>query len=132
MAAASIGQVHHAILNDGRNVIVKVQRPGIRKQIIDDLHAFEDGAKFLKKHSQQGRNVMLRTTLEEFRKAALRELDFRNEVQNLKNSIIDCGSGPDDAGRNKFYNFRISGFSNVIFPDGGFGRNNNCRGNINQ
>lgn len=84
IAAASIGQAHQAILNDDKVVIVKVQRPGIRKQIIEDLRVMEQVAGFLEKHSEQGRNIILKETLEEFRKAVLRELDFQNEVQNLK------------------------------------------------
>jgi ubiquinone biosynthesis protein len=84
VAAASIGQVHTAVLNDDRQVIVKVQRPEIRQQIIEDLNVMEKVAEFLEKHSEYGKNVMLKTSLDEFRKVILRELDFKNEVQNLK------------------------------------------------
>lgn len=38
VAAASLGQIHHAVMRDGREVAVKVQRPGIRESIIQDLH----------------------------------------------------------------------------------------------
>ena len=41
IAAASLGQVHRAMLRDGRPVAVKVQRPGIREQIVQDLEALE-------------------------------------------------------------------------------------------
>jgi predicted unusual protein kinase regulating ubiquinone biosynthesis (AarF/ABC1/UbiB family) len=41
MAAASLGQVHQATLHDGRRVVVKVQRPGVRERITDDLDALE-------------------------------------------------------------------------------------------
>ncbi|MDQ1704604.1 MAG: ubiquinone biosynthesis protein, partial [Frankiaceae bacterium] len=37
LAAASLGQVHAAVLRGGRDVVVKVQRPGIRRQVFDDL-----------------------------------------------------------------------------------------------
>ena len=40
LAAASLGQVHRAMLRDGREVAVKVQRPGIREQVVEDLDAF--------------------------------------------------------------------------------------------
>jgi predicted unusual protein kinase regulating ubiquinone biosynthesis (AarF/ABC1/UbiB family) len=42
LAAASLGQVHRAVLRGGREVAVKVQRPGIRDQIEKDLSAFKD------------------------------------------------------------------------------------------
>src|SRR6185295_16361123 len=42
IAAASLGQVHRATLRDGREVAVKVQRPGIRNQIAEDLEILEE------------------------------------------------------------------------------------------
>ncbi len=83
IAAASLAQVHRAVLRNGRRVAVKVQRPNIRRQIIEDLDAFEDVAEFLDKHTEAGKRFMLLATLQEFRKALLRELDFRQEAQNL-------------------------------------------------
>jgi predicted unusual protein kinase regulating ubiquinone biosynthesis (AarF/ABC1/UbiB family) len=83
IAAASLAQVHLAKLSDGRLVAVKVQRPHIRDQIIKDLDAFEDVAEFLDKHTATAKRYMLQATLAEFRKAILRELDFRQEAQNL-------------------------------------------------
>src|ERR1041385_8163421 len=50
MAAASLGQVHRATLRDGRPVAVKVQRPGIREQMVEDLDALEDIAEFFDQH----------------------------------------------------------------------------------
>lgn len=83
IAAASLAQVHHAVLRDGRQVAVKVQRPGIRRQVIQDLEAFDELAEFLERHISLARRLMLQTTVAEFRKAVLRELDFRQEAQNL-------------------------------------------------
>lgn len=83
LAAASLAQVHRATLHDGRTVAVKVQRPNIRVQIVQDLDAFEDVAELIDKHTVVGRRYMLQATLGEFRKAILRELDFRQEAQNL-------------------------------------------------
>src|SRR4051812_37531579 len=74
MAAASLGQVHRAILRDGRMVAVKVQRPGIRERMIHDLEALEEVAGFFDRHTDQGRRVQFVQTLGEFKRMLLREL----------------------------------------------------------
>jgi predicted unusual protein kinase regulating ubiquinone biosynthesis (AarF/ABC1/UbiB family) len=83
IAAASLGQVHRAVLRDGRVVAVKVQRPGIREQIVDDLDAFTEIAQILDKHLQAGRLYQFEKMVDEFRKSILRELDYEREAQNL-------------------------------------------------
>jgi predicted unusual protein kinase regulating ubiquinone biosynthesis (AarF/ABC1/UbiB family) len=54
VAAASLGQVHRAVLRDGRPVVVKVQRPNIRRQLGEDFAAMEQLAKFLHRYTQFG------------------------------------------------------------------------------
>src|SRR5437868_993581 len=71
MAAASLGQVHRAKLRDGRRVAVKVQRPNIRDEILDDLQAFSEIAAFLDRHSEFGGRYELEKTVDEFRKPIL-------------------------------------------------------------
>lgn len=83
LAAASIGQVHSAILRDGRPVAVKVQRPGIHDQVAADLAAIAEMAGFVDRHSETGRRFGLGPMVEEFRHAMLSELDYRREAQNL-------------------------------------------------
>ena len=83
IAAASLGQVHRARLRDGRLVAVKVQRPGIREMIADDLDALEEIADWVDTHTEFGRTRQLGSFLDEFRKSLLRELDYRREAQNL-------------------------------------------------
>jgi predicted unusual protein kinase regulating ubiquinone biosynthesis (AarF/ABC1/UbiB family) len=83
IAAASLGQVHRATLRDGRVVAVKVQRPGIREQIVEDLEAFAEIAGVLDRHSDAGKLYQFEKMVEEFRKSLLRELDYRQEAQNL-------------------------------------------------
>ncbi len=86
VAAASLGQVHRAALRDGRDVVVKVQRPGIREEMSKDLEVLGDIASFLDAHTEAGRKYEFTPLLEEFRKSLLRELDYRLEARNL--SII--------------------------------------------
>ncbi len=83
LAAASLAQVHRAVLLDGRSVAVKVQRPGIRNRIVKDLDVLMDVAGFLDRHTGVAKRYMLEVTIDEFRRAVLRELDFRQEAQNL-------------------------------------------------
>ena len=51
VAAASLGQIHHAVMRDGREVAVKVQRPGIRETILQDLDILGDIAEFYDHHT---------------------------------------------------------------------------------
>lgn len=83
LAAASLGQVHRAKLRDGRPVAVKVQRPGIRQVILEDLDAFAQIAAVIDKHTEVGRRFAFQDVLEEFRKTLLHELDYRREAANL-------------------------------------------------
>jgi len=83
LAAASLGQVHRAALRDGREVAVKVQRPNVKKQVLDDLATMDEVADFLDHHSETGRRVGLKRMVTEFRQSLLRELDYRLEAQNM-------------------------------------------------
>ncbi|MGB8510987.1 MAG: AarF/UbiB family protein [Pyrinomonadaceae bacterium] len=83
VAAASLGQVHRAVMHDGRQVVVKVQRPGIREQIADDISALGEISSFLDTHTVAGKRYEFSVMLEEFRKTLLRELDYRQEARNL-------------------------------------------------
>ena len=83
IAAASLGQVHRAALRDGREVAVKVQRPGVREQVWRDMQALEEVAEFLDRHSSQARRVGLNRMADELRQSLLRELDYRLEAQNM-------------------------------------------------
>lgn len=84
MAAASLAQVHRAVLRNGRVVAVKVQRPNIRNTIVHDLEALSEVAHFLDHYSETARRFGFAAMLEEFRRSLFRELDFRREAQNLR------------------------------------------------
>jgi ubiquinone biosynthesis protein len=83
IAAASLGQVHRAVMRDGRVVVVKVQRPNIRTQIAKDFEALSEIAEFLDNHTQMGKRYEFQRILAEFRKSLLLELDYRVEARNL-------------------------------------------------
>jgi len=83
LAAASLGQVHRATLRDGRQVVVKVQRPDIRQQIAEDLEVMDEMATFLDAHTEMGKRHRFRELLEQFRKSIIQELDYEREASNL-------------------------------------------------
>lgn len=83
LAAASLGQVHLAALREGRPVVVKIQRPGVRAQILEDLEVIEEIAAFLEEHTETGRRYQFLKLFEEMRKSLLRELDYRKEAAQL-------------------------------------------------
>jgi len=83
LAAASLAQVHRAYMRDGRAVVVKVQRPNIREQIIEDLEALGQMAQFLDTHTEIGKRYEFENMLLGLRRSLLRELDFKVEANNL-------------------------------------------------
>jgi predicted unusual protein kinase regulating ubiquinone biosynthesis (AarF/ABC1/UbiB family) len=83
-AAASLAQVHRARMRDGRAVVVKVQRPGVRETIVEDLEALEEIAKFIDDHTEVGKRYEFSNMLTELRTSLLRELDFKREANNLQ------------------------------------------------
>ena len=83
LATASLGQVHRATMHDGRVVVVKVQRPGIREIIAEDIEVLEEIAAFLDKHTPWGKRYEFGKMLEELRRSLWREMDYRQEARNL-------------------------------------------------
>ena len=82
IAAASLGQVHRAVLRGGRQVAVKVQRPGLRERIDQDLVTFHEIATVIDRVGV-ARNVDAARVIEEFKHTLLAELDYREEARNL-------------------------------------------------
>jgi len=84
LASASLGQVHRAVLRDGRPVAVKVQRPGVRKQVVEDMEVIEELADFVDSHTKLGRSYGFGGMVDEFRRSIMAELDYRVEAANLR------------------------------------------------
>ncbi len=83
LASASIGQVHRAVLRSGKQVAVKIQRPGIRKKFFDDLDTLKEMTDLAIKHSAVARKYAFDDVLAELRHILLQELDYNREAQNL-------------------------------------------------
>lgn len=84
LAAASLGQVHEAKLNDGTRVAVKVQRPNIRKNIESDLRILCFIAKQFEKHVPEVAPYRPLKAMESVRITLLKELDYQNEGRNAE------------------------------------------------
>jgi ubiquinone biosynthesis protein len=83
-AAASTAQVHHALLQDGTPVVVKVQRPDIRKQVKADIGVMHNLSVVLERRSSQARDINLQGMIDEFGAGIIRELDYGGELYNMK------------------------------------------------
>jgi len=83
LAAASLAQVHRAELRSGRQVVVKVQRPGVRETVRQDMAALGELAEFADAHTDVGRRFGLTELLDQFRRSLAGELDYQREAANL-------------------------------------------------
>lgn len=84
LAAASIAQVHTAALHDGREVVVKVTRPAIRSQILQDFEILEWLGDFLEKRLEAARALHLSEIIQDYRQVILNELDLTLEADNTR------------------------------------------------
>jgi predicted unusual protein kinase regulating ubiquinone biosynthesis (AarF/ABC1/UbiB family) len=84
LATASIAQIHPALLKSGREVVVKVRRPGIEDVIAVDLELLRRMAGLLERRSGKARLLQLRALAEELEQHLRAELDFREEAHNAR------------------------------------------------
>ena len=84
MAAASIGQVHRAVLPNGKRVAVKVQRPDAPRQIEADLQLLYQAAKIAKERVRSLDFIDARELVDEFSRSIRHELDYRLEARNAQ------------------------------------------------
>jgi len=84
LGSASLAQVHRAVLHDGREVAVKVQRPGIDAEVIADIDTLAGLARRADAATGIGRRLRFSEWVQEFRKSLMAELDYRLEADNLE------------------------------------------------
>src|SRR3954452_9635208 len=84
LAAASIAQIHRALLDDGRAVVIKVRRPGIKEQTAVDLDLFRATVSFMEEHSETAQMLQLVALADELDVHLRAELDFEEEAYNTE------------------------------------------------
>jgi predicted unusual protein kinase regulating ubiquinone biosynthesis (AarF/ABC1/UbiB family) len=84
LATASMAQVHRAVLPDGSEVAVKVQRPGVRQRIEIDLEVLREIAQFASQHTSLGSRYGLVQMVHELEMSLNQEMDFRLEAENTR------------------------------------------------
>jgi ubiquinone biosynthesis protein len=84
IATASIAQIHAALLKSGRQVIVKVRRPGIRRQVEVDLALLRRTASLLERRSERAQLLQARALADELEAHLRGELDFNEEASNAE------------------------------------------------
>ena len=84
LAAASIAQVHTAALHDGREVVVKITRPDIRQQIIQDFEILTWLGQKLEARLEAARALHLNEIIQDYRQVILNELDLTLEADNTR------------------------------------------------
>ena len=103
-ASASIGQVHHATLHDGGQVVVKIQHEGIEAKVESDLSILEGLADLAEKYSADLQPYAPVSIVDQFKRSLLRELDFGNERRNIEqfsrnfakdNTVLFPGTHPE-------------------------------------
>lgn len=82
LAAASLGQVHKAKLHTGEEIVVKVQRPGLRRLFEVDLAILKGIARYFQNHPKWGRGRDWMGIYEECCRILLLEIDYINEGRN--------------------------------------------------
>ena len=83
-AAASIGQVHHAVLPNGERVAVKVQRPNAPRQIESDISLLYQAARLAKERVRALDFIDAEQVVDEFARSIRGELDYRAEARNAE------------------------------------------------
>ena len=92
-ASASIAQVHYATLHSGEEVVVKIQRPGIRRRVAADLQILKRFAQAVEL-AKVGRRLSAQDVVADFSDNLAEELSFRLEAQSMEAWVAHLQSSP--------------------------------------
>jgi ubiquinone biosynthesis protein len=92
-ASASIAQVHYAKLHSGEDVVVKIQRPGIRRRVAADLQILKRFAQLVEL-AKLGRRLSAQDVVADFAENLAEELDFRLEAQSMDAWVSHMHASP--------------------------------------
>lgn len=82
-ASASMAQVHRAVLKDGREVVVKIQRPNVKETMLGDIAILKRLVRLIE-HVPQANVMDPKEVVDELESSVKRELDFLNEAENIR------------------------------------------------
>jgi ubiquinone biosynthesis protein len=95
IAAASIAQVHRATTADGKDVAVKILRPGVEKRFADDVSSFFFAARLMEKVSAEGRRLRPVAAVQMLDHSMKLELDLRMEASAISEIAKNTVDDPD-------------------------------------
>ncbi|MHB0915641.1 MAG: ABC1 kinase family protein [Thermoleophilia bacterium] len=95
IAAASIGQVHRAVLPNGDRVVVKVQRPDAEAMMRADISVLYQLAQLLKDHTHQDLFFDPESVVDQVARTVQNELDYRVEARNAERFGLNFHDDPD-------------------------------------
>lgn len=118
LAAASIGQVHYAVLKSGERVAVKLQRPGMKHRIETDLEILKDLALLAEHRLAWASRLQLRGIVDEFAEAIRSELNYTAEGRNAERIAKQFADDPHIRVPKVYWNVSTSKLLTMEYMEG--------------